>query len=236
MFIVLNLVLITFAYAMLVLFVIWFSDVEKMEAFKNLVIAFFFGFAAAIVAASIESLVAFLGVAVTSTFMLIVVAPIAEEYAKLYMSTSRYFMKEMDEPEDALIYASCIALGFAFIENILYIVAFSSELSYVQLVDLTFQRMFLCIPTHIAATSVGMTVYVYLRENYDYDHVEALIIAVMSAAPLHAVYNLMAVTGSLTMAFLIVILSITATVFAWLMLRSMKPTYKLLLPYHKNLY
>ena len=54
MFTVLNLILITFAYVMLVLLVIWFSDVEKMEAFKNLMLAFVFGFAAAIVAASIE--------------------------------------------------------------------------------------------------------------------------------------------------------------------------------------
>ncbi|RLG73479.1 MAG: hypothetical protein DRO23_08845 [Thermoprotei archaeon] len=233
---VLSLIVITFVYAMLVLLVIRFSDVEKMEAFKTLLLAFVFGFAAAIVAASIESLIAFLGVAVTSIFMVIIVAPIAEEYAKLYMSTSRYFIEEMDEPEDALIYAACVALGFAFIENVLYIVTFSLELSYVQLVDLTIQRMFLCIPIHIAATSIGITVYIYLREIYDYNHIEALVLAVASAAPLHAAYNLMAITGSLTMASIIVILSIVAITFAWLMLRSMKPTYKLPLPHHKNLY
>jgi len=233
---ILGLILVTFIYAMLILIVLWFSDIEKMEAIKDLFIAFLFGFAAALMAAGIESLITFFGISITSLFMVVIVGPLAEEYAKLDMSTSRYFLKKMDEPEDALIYAGSVALGFSFIENILYIISFSTQLKYIQLVDLTFQRMFLCVPVHMAATIVGITMYTYLREIYGLSNLEALILSIIPSAMLHGAFNLMAISGSTPILLMLVIISLIIIIFAWLTLRNMRESYKVPLTYRKNLY
>ena len=221
----LPLFVITLIYVAILLVVLWFSDVEKMEALLKLLTAFALGFAAVVIAAGIESTFA-LFVSASSVFIVVVVAPIVEEIAKIDMAT-RSFYKDMDEPEDSLIYGGVVALGFGFLENILYILKYSMELTYLQLADLTMARMLYSIPAHIAATVIGTATYWYLRKVNNLDELEAFVISVTPAALIHATYNVIALTGSLLLLTIIISVYTVSIVLTWYLLRELKPLFHL---------
>jgi len=221
----LPLFVITAIYAFIILIVLWLSDVEKMEALLKLLTAFALGFAAVVIAAGIESTFA-LFVSASSVFMIVVVAPIVEEIAKIDMAT-RSFYKDMDEPEDSLIYGGVVALGFGFLENILYILKYSFELTYLQLADLTVARMLFSIPAHLAATIMGTATYWYLKKINNMEDLESFTISIIPAAILHATYNITALTGDLTALTFIVIVYIVIIILTWYMLRELKPSFHL---------
>lgn len=90
-------------------------------------------------------------------FLIVVIAPIVEEYAK-YSVVRRtvYTHSEFNEPIDGIIYAAAAALGFASVENTLYLIsAYSSSLTSRESVD-TFSavsqvfviRALLSVPGH----------------------------------------------------------------------------------------
>jgi RsiW-degrading membrane proteinase PrsW (M82 family) len=214
---------ITGIYTIVLLIVLWVSDVEKMEALLKLLTAFALGFAAIVIAAGIESTFA-LFISASSVFMIVVVAPIVEEIAKIDMAT-RSFYKDMDEPEDSLIYGGIVALGFGFLENILYILKYSMELTYLQLADLTIARMLYSIPAHITATIMGTATYWYLRKVNNLDELEAFVISVIPAAILHATYNIIALTGDLLLLTVIAAIYVTSIVITWYLLRELKPLF-----------
>ena len=221
----LPLFVITTIYAFIILIVLWFSDVEKMEALLKLLTAFALGFAAVVIAAGIESTFA-LFVSASSVFMIVVIAPIVEEIAKIDMAT-RTFYKDMDEPEDSLIYGGVVALGFGFLENILYILKYSFELTYLQLADLTVARMLFSIPAHLAATIMGTATYWYLKKINNMEDLESFTISVIPAAILHATYNVIALTGSLLLLAVIVSVYVVSIVLTWHLLRELKPHFHL---------
>ena len=219
----LPLFVITAIYVAIILVVLWFSDIEKMEALLKLLTAFALGFAAVVVAVSVESTFT-LFIAASSIVMIVIVAPIVEEIAKIDMAT-RTFYKDMDEPEDSSIYGGCVALGFAFLENILYILKYSFELTYLQLADLTIARMFFSIPAHITATVIGTATYWYLRKIVNMEELESFTISIIPAAVLHATYNIIALTGDLPILTAIVIIYIALTILIWYLLRELKPSF-----------
>jgi len=221
---IIGLIVTTLLYAMILLLVLWFSDVEKMEPISKLLTAFVLGFASLLIAASIESTFTLWGIAATSVFMVVMVAPIAEELAKIEMV--REFEKEMDEPEDALIYGGSVALGFAFLENVLYIVTYSMELEYFTLIDLAMERMVFCIPAHITATVTGAAVYYYFRKTSS-PPLESYIISIIPAAIIHSFYNMVALTGNLLVLSIIVAVYVALTFMVWWLLRSMSATFQL---------
>ena len=223
----LPLFVITAIYVAILLIVLWYSDIERMEVFTKLLVAFALGFAAVIVAISIESTFA-LFIPAASGFMIVVVAPIAEELSKIDF-TARTFYSEMDEPEDSLIYGGCVALGFGFLENILYIIKYSYELPYVQLADLTVARMIYSIPAHLTATMIGAATYWYLRKINGADELESFLASVIPAALLHGLYNAIAMTGNLFLLTIIVTVYVISIMVIWYMLRELKPTYLLTL-------
>lgn len=216
---------ITAIYVAMLLIVLWFSDIEKHEALMKLLAAFALGFASVVIAASIESTFA-LFTSASSMFMIVAVAPVVEEAAKIDMAT-RTFYKEMDEPEDSLIYGGAVALGFGFLENILYILKFSLELTYLQLADLTLARMLYSIPAHITATVIGTAAYWYLRKTVNLDELEAYIISVTSAAIIHAAYNAVTLTGNMLLLTITITIYIASTMLTWYLLRQLKPTFPL---------
>ena len=219
----LPLFVITAIYVAIILVVLWFSDIEKMEALLKLLTAFALGFAAVVVAVSVESTFT-LFISASSIVMIVFVAPIVEEIAKIDMAT-RTFYKDMDEPEDSSIYGGCVALGFAFLENILYILKYSFELTYLQLADLTVARMLFSIPAHLAATITGTATYWYLRKINNMEDLESFTVSVIPAAALHAAYNTIALTGDLTALTFTVIAYIATIILIWYMLRKLKPSF-----------
>jgi protease PrsW len=84
-----------------------------------------YGFIAVIPAAAIESSIGFViplgGSLPSRLFYAFAVAGLVEESVKLYFIKRRIFRrKEFDERADGIIYAICVSMGFAFVENLMY--------------------------------------------------------------------------------------------------------------------
>jgi RsiW-degrading membrane proteinase PrsW (M82 family) len=112
------------------LWMIYLWDKCKPTQKSLLIRTFFFGVGIAIPVAVIESLLypnsvqGNLPVA-TAAYAAFIVAGVVEESGKfVVVRLGAYKSKHFDQPEDGLMYASAAALGFAAIENVVYVISF----------------------------------------------------------------------------------------------------------------
>ncbi len=131
-------------------FFIWFfykRDRLKPEPKILVLKMFFYGILIAIPAAFVEQFVSF-----TRYISIIISAPVIEELFKfLVVRFTVYRDREFDEPVDGIIYAAAVALGFASIENLGYLIdAYRSG----NLVQVTILRAFLAVPGHALFSSM----------------------------------------------------------------------------------
>lgn len=113
----------------LLILYIWWKDRQQPEPFGQLAQGFLFGILSAIIAVVLESGISMLHLApdvpasfLQATWKAFVGAAIPEEAAKLFMlwlllRRNRYF----DERFDGIVYATCVGMGFAATENIIYL-------------------------------------------------------------------------------------------------------------------
>jgi RsiW-degrading membrane proteinase PrsW (M82 family) len=137
------------------------------------------------------------------------VGPI-EEMSKFLMILAVYWNKEFDEPVDGMVYSTSIALGFATVENIMYMFQSGMIAGLFGLVWTFFLRFFLSTLGHIFFSAMwgyqlGMR-KMRLRSG--------IIIGLVLAAFLHGLYNFV-LTQFLYTGILIIPLMITM----WLMMR-----------------
>ncbi|HTX71389.1 MAG TPA: PrsW family glutamic-type intramembrane protease [Rectinemataceae bacterium] len=100
-------------------------DRARPEPMRLIVRSVLFGFLAVIPAAGIELALGFLVPSIPGVpgtlFEAFIVAGLVEESVKLYFVRRYIFRRpEFDERSDGIIYAICVSLGFAFIENFMY--------------------------------------------------------------------------------------------------------------------
>ena len=123
------LILLGIAFLIPILYAIWIRDTERChrQQWASIFICFFWGASLAIVAAFILefgftiSLSASLQNAQTvSLLMVIVIAPIVEEFAKPLILGARSVRSQLTELEDGLIYGAVAGLGFSATENFIY--------------------------------------------------------------------------------------------------------------------
>jgi protease PrsW len=109
------------------LFWLWYfyhQDIYEPEPFSLVVKMFFLGMAATVIAFACEDLVSGL---VPGILFAAVAAPLIEESVKFCMVFFFvYHSCEFDEPVDGIVYATATALGFATLENILYVLDLQS--------------------------------------------------------------------------------------------------------------
>jgi RsiW-degrading membrane proteinase PrsW (M82 family) len=111
---------------------------------------------------------------------------LSEEFGKfLFLRFYMYRKAEFDEPMDGIVYAVCIGMGFAILENILYV--YYQDPGGIRLALL---RMFTAVPGH-AAFGVIMGYYVGLAkfEKIKSKRTFLLIIGVTAAAAIHGAYD-----------------------------------------------
>ncbi len=103
------------------IFWLWYfyrKDRIEPEPKKMVVKAFFMGMVAVFPAAAIE----FPFSAAGTMVLAVIVAPIVEELLKyLFVNYGAYRDAEFNEPMDGIIYACAVALGFASVENVAYL-------------------------------------------------------------------------------------------------------------------
>lgn len=182
------------------LIVIYLGDRVEPEPTRLVIWTFiaggFFSFLAGLIVWEFQS--AFFGDKVTGLDV-IVFAPIIEEPAKFVVCL--FFLKwigdEFDEPMDGIVYASAVALGFATLENMIYIAKFSTQYGtgsdpWWGLVGL---RGLLTVPSHALAS--GVWGFALGRAKFAPEKARAWIIGLglMGGIALHGMFNYIAWSG-----------------------------------------
>jgi protease PrsW len=115
------------------LWLIYKRDKYQPEPKSHIIRTFFLGAAIAIPVAVIESILypgsiqSDLTIS-SAAYVAFIVAGVTEEVGKyLAVRAGAYRTRFFDEPMDGLIYASAVALGFAFLENVIYIINYGWE-------------------------------------------------------------------------------------------------------------
>lgn len=157
------LILISFLLGLGCIHCIRLLDRYEKEPFVKMVLAVFLGGGCAIaLALGLFEIIARLGFQDFESYIgtMLVIAPV-EEMAKLIglLTVLGIVRNELNEPADGIIYASCVAVGFSLIENILY--AAHPDEEYLLLV-----RLLTATPLHICFSALmGLTFYLWFKNR-----------------------------------------------------------------------
>lgn len=131
---------------------------------------------------------------------------LVEEFCKwIMLYRCGYNHKEFDEAYDIIVYAIFVSLGFAFFENILYVVATGS-------IATAILRAVLAIPGH-ACDAIFMGYYLSMAKQFYYQNDQVkekrnIILSVIVPAILHGIYDYCLMSGItiLIFAFLVFVI------------------------------
>ncbi|WP_407403501.1 PrsW family intramembrane metalloprotease [Sodaliphilus sp.] len=150
MFIVLLVLGIALTPAFLLMLYIYYRDRIQPEPIGNLLLGLFFG----TLSIPLTLIMTFFlpevepGTVFAGFYDAFIGAAIPEEIAKFTMLFLLVFrMKSFDEPFDGIVYASCVGLGFAGVENIMYL-AGGEDLG--EILGMGIARAFLAVPGHFS--------------------------------------------------------------------------------------
>lgn len=133
----LSIVLVAVAPCAFWFWIIYLGDRCKPGAKSWIVRTFFFGVGIAIPVSLIETLLypgslrGNLSIG-TAAYVAFVVAGITEESGKFLVVRKGAYNSHFEQPEDGLIYSAAAALGFASLENVVYIVSFGLQVILVR--------------------------------------------------------------------------------------------------------
>ena len=166
-----DLLLLALAPGIAIIFYIISKDKYNKEPFTNLFISFLLGVASTIPASVIQTAFSFslasyfsFKTVVYYFFFAFVGVGFSEEGSKYLMLRGyAYRHKAFDEPLDGIIYGVMVSMGFATLENILYVSRHGFETAIL--------RMFLSVPAHacfgvIMGYYVGMAKFSKTRARY----------------------------------------------------------------------
>lgn len=165
---------------------IYIKDGERREPMVLLVLSFLWGVFSTIPAMKLEQWGAELqledseNLLDTALFTFGVIA-FSEELVKfIFLRFFIYYRRSFDEPIDGIVYAVMVGMGFATLENILYVRGEGIQTGII--------RMFTAVPAH-AAFSVVMGYYIGLA-RFDYTRRHTLFLkSILSAIFLHGLYD-----------------------------------------------
>lgn len=173
---------------------IYFFDKYEKEPLKMIVRAFFLGCLSVVPAYFLEKFAFhYLGSyddyfkAAVASYTIIA---LSEEGSKYYFFRRFFYNhKELNEPYDAILYAVMISLGFATIENILYVMDGGSQVAVI--------RMFTAVPAHAAFAILfgyfaGLAKFSSTKESSFYRLLLGLLIAIF----VHGTYDYLIFVGN----------------------------------------
>lgn len=172
------------------IFWLWYfysRDKYEPEPLSLIARMFFLGMVAAIIAFFLESLL--ISVVAVILFVALVV-PALEEVLKFSMvALFVYRDKEFDEPMDGIVYATATALGFATLENIVYVLDLQTISSLVVTGSL---RAILSVPAHaLFAVIWGYALGVAKFMPEDGRKGTVILGGLLLAISVHALFNFM---------------------------------------------
>ena len=197
----------------ILIFYICYKDKKSPEPTSQLLKAFFFGVLSAplsfclsipfgIIGLYPDEVTTILG-SVSNAFF---AAALPEEIAKLFMlwlllRKNRYF----DEKMDGIVYAVCVSLGFAALENILYLFS-----NYEEFLSVDISRALFAVPGHFCF-GILMGYYYSLAKFYPKTHKKNKALILVAPIIVHGLYDSIlfiinvtpAISGFLLIVFLV---------------------------------
>ena len=178
-----------------VIYIIWIRNTEKYhrERWISIFVCFIWGATIAVIAAIILELI--LNYSLKPSFddsnflgllMVIIFAPIVEEFTKPLALRLKTVKKELDELEDGLIYGAVAGLGFSATENLLYGWSFF-EVNLLYFLILISIRSFGACLLHASATA--WTGYGYGKYIMNHTTILRVLPYFFIAIFVHALYN-----------------------------------------------
>ncbi len=124
-------------------------------------------------------------------FLIVIAAPVIEEYAKYFVvSRTVYRQGEFSEPMDGIVYSAAAALGFASIENLLYLATAQSQH---MLTPVFLGRAFFSVPGHVLFSTIWGAALGRAKFLPDPARQRALIHGgLLTAMAAHGLFNLLA--------------------------------------------
>lgn len=176
---------------------LWFwvrEDRQHPEPRSLLVACFFGGFAAVIVAVFVEKYIA--GLYSDATIRYTLWAATEEVLKFIAVAAIALRSQENDEPIDAMIYCIVVALGFAALENALFIMGPLSGGEIARSIVTGNMRFMGATLLHVVSSaSIGFTLgYVFYHGKFA--KTLAVIIGLCGAIAIHTAFNLSIVEGS----------------------------------------
>ena len=163
---------------------IFYKDIYNKEPKFNLIVSFGLGCIAIIPAVLFEkSFNSTLDGTITgvAVFSYAIVA-FSEEFSKfLGLRLYSYNKKSFDEPLDGIVYAVMVSMGFATVENLMYVVN-SQDMK------IAFMRMFLSVPAH-ATFAVVMGYYVGKAKFNSKNSFILMLTGILGAIFFHGTYD-----------------------------------------------
>jgi RsiW-degrading membrane proteinase PrsW (M82 family) len=130
-------------------FWLWYfyqKDRYEPEPLAWILMIYFFGIAVTIPVAIVEGIFSLF---LTDFFITVLIAPVVEEAGKfLVVRRTVYETGEFDEPVDGIIYAAAAGLGFATLENIIYVFS-ALETSVAFAIQTGLVRALISVPGHV---------------------------------------------------------------------------------------
>ena len=172
-------------------FWLWYfyrKDRYEPEPLSWVLLIYILGIAVTIPVALIEGV---MGAVLPEFLIVVLVAPVVEELGKyLVVRKTVYESAEFDEPVDGIVYASAAGLGFATLENVVYVFS-ALETSMVLALGTGLVRAVLSVPGHVLFSamwgySLGKARFIP-KEKRPVVIAAGLILAMAS----HALFNLL---------------------------------------------
>jgi RsiW-degrading membrane proteinase PrsW (M82 family) len=165
----------------------FFKDEYNREPRKHVIISFFLGMLSALMAGVIESTALFItgdngseSILFTALKAFLIVG-FTEEWCKYVMVRKYAFRKpEFDEPFDGIVYAVMVSMGFATLENIMYVMEHGLATGIM--------RMFLSVPAH-ASFAVLMGYYLGMARFKHIEKKSYLLRGVLAATFFHGFFD-----------------------------------------------
>lgn len=126
----------------------------------------------------------------------VLIAPVFEELAKYWVVEKTVFRTHVfDEPVDGIVYAAAAGLGFATLENILYILSALGE-SFLLALQIAVVRGILSVPAHVLFSVMWGFALGVSQEGFRGRHDSIVLWGLCLAVGAHALFNLLLVSGT----------------------------------------
>jgi len=188
-------ILILLAFLPPVIYTIWIRNIEKYhrERWISIFFCFLWGATIAIIAAIILELLFNFSLNISidnpnilGLTMVVIIAPIVEEFTKPLALSLKIVKRELDELEDGLIYGAVAGLGFSATENLLYGWSFLEESLLYFLVLIAIRSFGACL---LHASATAWTGYGYGKYIMKRTTILRVLPYFLLAIIVHALYN-----------------------------------------------